>query len=80
MRLMPASSAMIFVSGWSRFHSPQVVVTTVACSSSTPRSRRGPLSASPVNVSKAERLPSSYMSLFERLSRPEVRSTRSSPR
>ena len=70
---MPPSSAMMVVSGWAAFHSPQVVVTTVAWLRTTPFSRSGPDTASPVKVSNTDLVTRSYITLLDRDSRPEVR-------
>ena len=72
---MPPSSATILVSGCSSFHSAQVDRTTVACDSTTPASWRGPETASPVKVSNTDDVIRSYITLFERLNSPEVRTT-----
>ena len=66
---------MIVVSGWAAFHSPHVVVTTVVWGSTTPRSRSGPEMALPVKVLNTDLVTRSYMTLFDRESKPEVRST-----
>ncbi len=65
-------------SGELRFHSAHVLTVTEVCSSTTPASRSGPLTASPVNVSNTDDESRSYITLFERLSNPDVRSTNGS--
>ena len=50
-------------------------VTTATGVNTTPASCSGPDSAWPVKVSTADHVLRSYMNLFERDSRPEVRST-----
>lgn len=72
---MPPSAATMFVSGCAALQSPHVDVTTPTCSRTTPCSNIGPVTAAPVNVSKTERLPKSYITLLERDMRPEVRRT-----
>ena len=65
------------MSGWAAFQSPQVLVRTVIISNSTPWS--GPESPRPLNVSNRENDPYSNITLLERESRPEVRSSSGPP-
>ncbi len=72
---MPPSSATIVVSGCSSFHSSQVEITTEIISSSYPSSWRGPERALPRNVSNIEKVWKSNITLLDRDSSPEVRSS-----
>ncbi len=72
---MPPSRATIVVSGCAVFQSPHVLVYTVVISSVNPASLSGPVSASPVKVSKTEKVLKSNITLLERDSSPEVRSS-----
>ena len=63
------------VSGYAAFHSPQVLVTTLSISRAKSSSCSGPETATPRNVSNTEKVCRSNITLFDRESRPEVRSS-----
>ena len=63
------------VPGWAAFQSPQVLVRTEIISNVNSASWSGPDSATPENVSNTDWVWNSYITLFDRDSRPDVRSS-----